>query len=68
MGRVVDLSTGKVDVWVELLIYLQGQWMYGYVFPVSTGTVDVSAGLLKMDTLAQAGCLLVMTSGEQSMN
>ena len=29
MGRVVDLSTGKVDVWVGVLIYLQVKWMYG---------------------------------------
>ena len=29
MGRVVDLSTGTVDVWVGLLIYLQVKWMYG---------------------------------------
>ena len=29
MGRGVDLSTGTVDVWVELLIYLQVKWMYG---------------------------------------
>ena len=29
MSRVVDVPTGTVDVWVELLTYLRGQWMYG---------------------------------------
>ena len=29
MSRVVDVPTGTVDVWVGLLKYLQGQWMYG---------------------------------------
>ena len=28
MGRVVDIPTGTVDIWVGLLMYLQGQWMY----------------------------------------
>ena len=28
MSRVVDVPTGTVDVWVGLLMYLQGQWMY----------------------------------------
>ena len=28
MSRVVDVPTGIVDVWVGLLMYLQGQWMY----------------------------------------
>ena len=28
MGRVVDVPTGTVDVWVGLSMYLQGQWMY----------------------------------------
>ena len=29
MGRVVDVPTETVDVWVGLSMYLQRQWMYG---------------------------------------
>ena len=29
MRRVVDVPTGTVDVWIGLLMYLQGQWTYG---------------------------------------